>query len=152
MAMTTYKPNKIRLHGETDHVENAYVAGVAITPGMLVEMYNVGGSNRWRPCSSATNVITLAVALNQLFENKTVDDPYAVGDLVAAWFLEPGCEFWGILPSGQNIANGDYLQSNGDGKLKAATSSAASAGVARLQSLEAIGAVTADTRVRVQVI
>lgn len=152
MSITALAPNTIHLHGETDHVENRYTAGVAITPGMLIELYNVSGSNKWRPQTAAAGISPRVVALNQVMENKGIDDVYAIGDLVQAWFMEPGDEFYGILLSGATAANGDYVQSDGTGKLKAATATTATANVAVYQSLDNVGTVGADTRIRTQVI
>lgn len=151
MSITKLNPNTIWLGGPK-HLVNDLVAGVATTPGMIVEMYSDGGVLKIRPNASATEQATIAVALEQAEMNKTVDDAYAIGDLVIAAFLVPGSTFWALIPSGQNIAVGGLLQSNGDGKLKAATSTTAADNLAKFQALEASGAVTADTRLRVQVI
>lgn len=154
MSITVYEPNRILLWGDLDGtIVNDVPAGAAITPGMLVEFYNVGGVQKLRPNSSATSVPTLLVAVENTMHNKGIDDAYEINDRVLARSLESGDIIYALIPSGQNIALGDYLQSNGDGKLKAATSAAASAGVAKFQCVHvAPGAVTKDTRVRVQII
>lgn len=151
-----YNPHKIMLsrQPESDGDSDAlYPLGVAATPGMLAEYYNNGGVFSLRPHSSATLIPTMAVFLPQTIHNRGIDDVIAVGDYPTVEFLEVGDVFFGLIPSGQDIVMGDYLQSNGDGKLKEATSTAASAGVARFQCVDVSpGAVTADTRVRVRVI
>jgi hypothetical protein len=151
MSITKLNPNTVHLGGPA-HLVNDLAAGVATTPGMTVEMYSNGGVLEVRPTASATEQVTIAVALEQGELNKTVADVYAIGDLIKVAFLAPGSTFWALIPSGQNIAVGALLQSNGDGKLKVATATTADANVAKFQSLEASGAVTADTRIRVQVI
>lgn len=151
MSITKLNPNTVRLGGPKVIV-NDLVAGVAITPGYLIEAYSDGGVLKVRPNASATEIAAHFIALEQTEMNKTVDDAYAVGDLVIGAFLAPGSTFWGLIPSGQNIAVGGLLQSNGDGKLKAATATTADANLGKYQALEASGAVTADTRIRVQVI
>jgi hypothetical protein len=151
-------PNTIYLGGGAPGGEggityvNDIPAGVEIIPGMLIETYKDGDAVKWRPCSSATNVLTPAIAVENLMMNKGVDDPYAIQDLVLAGILRHGSMWWGLLPSGQDIANQDLLQSNGDGRLKEATSAAAGDGVARFKSHDNIGAITADTRCRVEVL
>ena len=150
MSITQRRPNTIHLAGPKTTV-NDYAASAQITPGMLVEMHNSSGL-KVRPNGSATEIQAIAVALEQIEMNKTVDDVYAIGDLVKFAFLAPGSTFWGIIPSGQNITQGALLQSNGDGKLKAATATTQAAGLGRFQALDSPGAVTADTRVRAQVI
>lgn len=132
---------------------NDIVAGVAgIIPGMLIETFNEGGATKWRPHSSATIVGSVAVALEDLMMGKGVDDAYGDGDLIPAAILRHGSTFWGLLPSGQDIDNQDYLQSNGDGYLKEATANTADAGVARFKAHDQLGAITVATRCRVEVL
>lgn len=158
MAIAKHNPNTIRLSGDAGFDDGSLIndipAGVAtIRPGMLIEMYSKSGVNAFRPNSSATNMPALLVALEQVEFNLGVDALYNTNDLVQAWNMESGNTFWGLIPSGQNIATADYLQSNGDGTLKAATAATAAANVARFQALESSGgAVTVLTRLRVQVI
>lgn len=159
MAISLTNPNAIHLAGpltiaagdDSDGL-GTNVASAAITPGYLVEAHASGGDLKWRPHASATEQVSIAVALNQPELNKGIDDAYAAGDLVKVGWLAPGSVFYGVIPSGQDIAVGDFLQSNGNGKLKEATATTAAANVAKFQSLDAPGSVTADTRVRVQVI
>jgi hypothetical protein len=131
-------------------IVNDLVTDAVVTPGMLVETFDDSGEQKWRKNSSATDVVEVAVALNASYYNKGVDDAYAAGDLLDVWKPGVGDVFWGILPSGQDIAAGEYLQSNGDGKLKVATSSAASTNVAQFKALSSPGAVTVDTRVKAE--
>lgn len=158
MAMTKHPPNTILLGGglpggEGGHtIVNEYVAGVQITPGMLIEFYTTGSTTKLRPHASASETVTPMVALEKLIHNKIVDDPYHVNELVLAAHLRPGSTFWGLLPSGQDISAGEFMQSNGNGMLKSASATTAAANVARFQALESVGAVTVTTRVRVLVI
>lgn len=153
--LSKHPPNTIILGPMDDPgaVVNEFSAGVAITPGMEVEFYDPGtGKMKLRPKSSATTAGAPMVAVEKRIHNKTVDDAYAINELVNLVHLEKGSTFWAIVPSGQDITAGDPGQSNGDGKLKEATSAAAADGVARYQFLETLGAVTADTRVRTLVL
>ncbi len=154
MSITKLNPHKVLLAADEDiRVIGDYSASATITPGMLVELYNNSGTLQWRAHSSATRIVSLFVAINQPFLNKTIDDTYASGDQMLVAPLEAGDVIYGLVPSGQNITQGDLLQSNGDGKFKAdATSGAASSGQARFQALETIGSVNADTRCRIQII
>jgi hypothetical protein len=151
MAITKKEPNTVHLAGPKVLI-NDLAAGGAITPGFLVEMYDDSGVNKWQANSGADEIVPLAVALEQDEMNKTIDDDYAAGDLCKVAFLGPGSVFYGLIASGQDIANGDLLQSNGDGYLKAATATTATAALGKFQSLDNPGAVVADTRLRVQVI
>lgn len=151
MAITKRAPNTIHLGGPIEYI-NHLAAGVVIKPGMTIEMYSDGGVQKLRPVASATAVSGVMVALEQDLMNLTVDDSYAIGDLVIAGRLTSGSTFWALINSGENIVNSDYLQNNGDGRLKEATSTASSANVARFQASETVGAVMVETRVRVEVL
>lgn len=127
---------------------NDKVAVESITPGMLLELHDDSGVAAYGVHDSADDpVVPVTVALEDIPHNNGVDDAYADGDLVYAAVLHPGSLFWGIVPSGQNINIGDRLQSNGDGKLKAA----ASGDVRFVSHTDTGGAVTEDTRVIVEV-
>lgn len=160
MAIVKRAPNTIYLGGGDGPggesgctVINDYVAIESITPGMLLEYHNDSGTLKWGVHDAAADVQPAAIALDQTHLNLGVDDVYAAGDLVMAGVLRKGATFWGLIPSGQNIDPGAKLQSNGDGKLKAATADTAAAGVAMYLALESSGgAVTVDTRIRVEVV
>lgn len=157
MAITKRAPNTILIGGGGPAAEGAgvyindLVAGVAITPGMLIETYDDAGTTKWRPHTAAADVQPRTVALEQLMNNRGVDYVYAVGDLVQAIALYPGSVFWGIVANGQDISNQEPLQSNGDGRLKAATVTTAAGNVAHFKAHDALGAVAAHTRCRVEV-
>lgn len=154
MAITKRAPNTIYLggggpggEGGITHV-NDIVAIETIKPGMILEYHNDGGVLKWGVHDAADDPVTVAVALEQLMMNLTVDDNYAAGDLMQVGILRPGSQFWGIIPTGTNVLPGARLQSNGDGKLKAAGT-----GEARFIAVESSGgAVAADSRLRVEVI
>lgn len=153
MPITLNPPNTIHLSGpchiESDDLTNC---SVAATPGMLAEKVDSSGVNKWRPNASATEIPTLAVFLDSPESNLGIDSVYAIGATPKVGWLCPGSVFYGIVVSGQNIANCELLQSNGDGKLKSATATTADAMLGRFQALDNIGLVAADTRCRVQVI
>lgn len=152
MAITQRPPNTIHLGGQIDRI-GEYVASTAITPGMLVERFrDSDGKSKWRPHSTAADQQQAFVALESLMTNRGVDDAYAADDILTVAAYNRGGTFWGIIPSGQNIVTGAPLQSNGDGRLKAAAATTAAANVFRFKALDSPGAVTADTRVRVEVI
>lgn len=158
MAVSKRNPNTILLGGglpggDGGHtIDNEIVAGVVITPGMIIELYTDTDKAKWRPHASAAEMVSVVVALEKSLHNKTIDDTYAINDLVLAAHLRHGSEFYALVPSGQDISSGEFMQSNGDGKLKTASATTAAANVARFQARETIGAVTADTRCRVVVV
>jgi len=158
MSITKNRPNTILLGGGlpgaqgAGSVVNEYSTGVITTPGMLVEKYTVSDKIKIRPHSVAGDVAAPMVAVEKIEWNKGVDDTYAVGEMMNYVHLRKGSTFWGIVPTGNTVTAGTFLQSNGDGKLKVATATAAAANVARFQSLENIGLTAADTRCRVEVL
>lgn len=153
MTITKLNPHTIWLGGPLTRLDDAdFPASAAITPGMLVEMFDDTGDPKFRPNSSDTGQAAMSIALDREELNDDIDTAYAIGDVVKVGYLAPGSTFYGLLPSGQDIAAGDLLQSNGDGKLKIASASTAAANVAKFQALDSPGAVVVDTRVRVQVI
>lgn len=158
MAIQRRNPNTVYLGGGGPGGEegityvNNIPAGAIIRPGMLIETYNDTLATKWRPHSSATGIPGSAIALEQFFMGKGVDDDYNPMDLVQAGVLRKGSMWWALIPSGQTIANQDFLQSNGDGYLKKATASTADAGVGQFKSHDNLGAVTTLTRCRVEVL
>lgn len=151
MAITRRAPNTIHLGGEIERLGHM-VAGVAITPGMVIEQYDASGTTKWRPAATAAGAASVWVALEQIEMNLGVDVVYAVGDLVQAGNFGAGTSFWGILLSGTVCANAAFLQNDGTGKLIAVVATTAAAGVAKYKSDDNLGTVAADTRVRVEVL
>ena len=150
MALAHRAPNTVYLGGSIEKL-NEHVAGVAITPGMECEFYDDSGVMKLRPLASATEAPTGIIALEKMIHNKTVDDTYAIGELVPAAKFLPGSSFWGLIPSGQNILAGKYMQPNGNGMHKLSTATTAAANVANYQALESSGgAVAVTTRLRIQ--
>lgn len=146
MAFTSHDPNTIYLGGGEKTTIGHLAAIEAITPGMVVEYHEDSGTLKWGVHDSADGDIEAYVLDVNVLANDGVEDACAAGDLVDVLQLTAGAHFWGIIPSGQNITMGARLQSNGDGKLKAVGS-----GKAKFVALETSGAVTADTRIKVEV-
>lgn len=153
MAVALNPPNTIYLGGGMNAGDggityiNDKLAVEPITPGMLLELHDDGGTPAWGVHDTADDPCPVVVALEQVFLNLGISDAYADGDLVLAGALRPGSMFYGIVPSGQDLAIGARLQSNGDGKLKAAAG-----GDVRFVCHTDTGPVTEDTRVRVEVL
>jgi hypothetical protein len=117
-------------------------------PGMLAEKYNDSGVTKWRAHSGAAGTFAAkAFYLERLEHNQSIDDAYEDNELALVGIMYPGSKVYALVPSGANIVANDALESNGDGYLKEGTT----APVAR--ALESTGgAVTAATRVRVEVL
>lgn len=97
------------------HVNEEYVAGGAITPGMLVALNNAGavvahpGANQ--------DAFPMFAQEDEL-QGKTIDDAYASGNRVQVWVPTRGDIVNGLLANTENVAIGDFLCSNGDGTLQ----------------------------------
>jgi len=118
MAITRYPPRTIWLGGDMT-VVNDVAAGAAITPGYLVERYQVSaGVAAFRPHATAGGNTTPAVALNAYMLNKGIDDAYATGDLVEIGLGEKGSTWNMLIGSGVNVVAGDKLESAGNGMLR----------------------------------
>jgi len=150
MALAHRAPNTIHLGGAIEKL-NEHICGVLCTPGDELEFYDDSGVMKLRPLASATEAPTGIICLEKTIHNKTVDDTYAIGELVLAAKFLPGSSFWGRIPSGQNILAGKYMQPNGNGMHKLSTATTAAANVANYQALESSGgAVAVTTRLRIQ--
>ena len=150
----TSNPHNILLWSTDQIVDADHVCGsVVIQYGMLVELYDAGsGVNKWRPHNAAAGAMEMAVALNEPELNQPYNGSYVIGSLMRVRRLKTGDKFYGILVSGATVANSGFMQSNGDGKMKASTLTTAAGGVARLKCEDNPGAVGADTYVRTLVI
>lgn len=147
MSITKENPRTIWLGGPGVEV-NDIVANEAITPGMLLERTNNSGSPEFKKHAGA-GVEGSTYALNQSMLNRGIDDAYAVGDLVEAVVLQKGSTVYAIVPSGQNLAAGARLQSNGAGKLIAYSS-----GIAIARAVVAVdnSAGPGDARIRAEIL
>src|SRR5258708_3617198 len=140
----------ITLNGRTafyplEHASDVEVgdlaAGVAICPGMLIERYVPSGTIvRTRPHATASVATARNFAVEQSEVNKNVNDVYAINDLVRSRIVAPGGTVWAIIASGQNIAAGQKLESNGDGTLKAY----ATLGAALVAAIESVNNTTGN--------
>lgn len=154
MALSKLTPNTILLTGR----ERAYIIDkwplidTGAKPGHFVEKFNSSGTLAWRKVTSATNVQSKFILLENDLNNDDLDTAYTSGDFVPVACLEVGMVVWPIVASGQDITNGDFCQQAGDGTIKEATATTAAANVAHYQALETLGAVTADTRLRLEVV
>lgn len=119
-------------------------ASEAITPGMLVQ----GTTSIAKHASSGGNAAR-NFALEQDYLGKDIDEAYASGDQVRVGAFHQGCRVYALLPSGANITGGNFLESNGDGTLKAYGS-----GVVVARALESVNnsAGPSTARIRVEVV
>ena len=136
--------NTIKLKKYSDVIEE-FVAGDAITPGMLVAL---NASGAVIPHNAADGNAIPMFALEDELQGKTIDDAYAAGDPVQVWVAGRGDIVNAI--AGTAITAGDFLVSDGTGKLKPVGSVAVHAHSIVGQALAAASA--ANVRVAVRII
>lgn len=113
--------NTIVLKGNGIRKERA--AEAAITPGDLIEVTSTGTVQRH---STAGGNAQRAFAVENEVVGKEISEDYAAGDNVLYEVLPPGCEVNALVAAGAAaIVKGDYLESDGTGKLRKLATSAA---------------------------
>jgi len=87
-----------------------------IYPGMLLEL--TSGNAVKAHATASGNVVPPMFAIENELEGDDIDDAYATTERVQVWIPTRGDIVYGILADGQNIAIGDFLESNGAGYLQ----------------------------------
>lgn len=111
--------HKIILRGSDNYIAREDIANAAITPGMICEF---NANDKLQKHATSGGFGAALIALEADYIGNGVTDAYAAGDRVPYADAAPGTIFWGHLASGQNVARGDSLMSNGAGCLTAKTS------------------------------
>jgi hypothetical protein len=106
---------KLKLY---NNIVNEYVAAGTITPGMLVKVDSAGTLVAHNVAGGLGEKM---FATEDELQGKTIADNYSAGNPVQTIIANSGDEVLAIIADGQNISVGDFLVSNGDGKLKEMT-------------------------------
>jgi hypothetical protein len=109
--MSVYHTVKIKKY--VDNISE-YTANAAITPGNLVELMSTG---KIRKHSTAGAPAAKIFAIEDELQGKGIDTDYSAGSVVQCWWTVPGEEVYALLADSQNIAIGDFLVSDGAGRL-----------------------------------
>lgn len=144
MSITKQNPRTIWLGGRKTEI-NDLPASASITPGMVTERFNNSGTLSCRAHSTSAGYGICMVALQPSMLNKGIDDAYSAGDLVENAVLDRGASAYVLLASGQNITQGAFLESNGDGTLKVYA-----AGTRLFQALESVNNTAGPTTARIR--
>ena len=134
----------VRLLGDFVVYNEDDKAAEAITPGHLVT-YNGSGDLIKQNVAGADCARTFAFEREEMGDG--IDDAYAINDTVLVGYCTPGTRLYVPVPSGQTLTKGQYLESAGNGTLRAIAS-----GTRLARSLDNTGALTTTTRVRVEVV
>jgi hypothetical protein len=106
--------NTIKIKKYSDVVEEM-TAHEAIYPGSLVELN--GDNEVAKHATGGGNVLPM-FALEDELQGRGIDYPYATGDKVQVWIPNRGDVVLGILANGEDVDEGDWLESNGAGYLR----------------------------------
>ena len=106
-------PKNIVLKGDPIRKEN--VSGGVVTPGFLLTF---DGNGAVVHHDVAGGLATSMFAVEQDFLGGTISDDYASGDRVQYVIGRKGDEVYAMLGNGETVAKGDFLESNGDGRLR----------------------------------
>lgn len=130
--------NTVKLKKYLDIIEE-YVASGTITPGMLLE-YDSDG--KVKAHSTADGTAIPMFALEDELQGNGLSDNYSADDQVQVWVAQRGEQAYAMLADNENIAIGDFLVSNGAGRLQKVTANSSTADMAAshivAQALEAI--------------
>lgn len=107
--------NTIKLKNYLNIFEE-YDAAAAITPGMLVQP-TPGAATIRKHATAGGNAITM-FAYEDSLQGKGIDDDYATGDKVQVWVAQRGDQVNALLRDEQSVAIGDFLESDGEGRLQ----------------------------------
>jgi hypothetical protein len=92
-----------------------FEANAAITPGMLVEVLSTG---KLRKHATAGGNALPMFAMEDSLQGKGIDDDIDSGDKVTAWVPQRGDHVNALLRDEQTIVIGDFLESDGEGRLQ----------------------------------
>lgn len=145
-------PSKvIALRGEPI-VDEQLTASEAITPGMLIEV----DTGQWRRHATAAGNAAPVFALERDELGEEIGDAYDIDDEVKAGFFHAGQRVNALIASGENLNIGDFLESAGDGTVRALATDAATDDTQREavvgMSAEASGAVLVQTRHKIIIV
>jgi len=147
--------NTIKLKKYLDVVNEFTATAVAITPGMLLELTS---AELVQAHSSEGGPVLPMFALEDELQGKGITDDYAVSAKIQVWTAVRGEEVYALLADGEDVAVGDFLISDGTGKLKAATADSSAVVVEEfpiaiaLEAVDMSGSSGADPSGRIKVV
>jgi hypothetical protein len=112
--------NTIKLKKYLDVIEEYTATAVAITPGDLLELTSDG---LVQAHSTDSGTVLPMFALEDELQGKGIDDDYAVSAKIQVWVAVRGEQVFANIVDDEVITTGDFLVSDGKGKLKGTTNS-----------------------------
>lgn len=108
-------PNSVKLKNFSDVNEEYTATAVALIPGMLLELTSAG---LVQAHSTAGGTVLPMFAFEDELQGKGIDQAYAVSDKIQVWIPGRGDQVYAILADDNNVAIGNFLESNGAGLLQ----------------------------------
>ena len=108
-----YQTIKLKKHAD---VIEEFEAHATIIPGMLVALNS--DNEVLAHATAGGNVIPVMFALEDELQGKGIDDDYAAGDMVQVWIPGRGDQVNALLRDEQTITIGQFLESDGDGRVQ----------------------------------
>lgn len=145
-------PKTILLRGKP--IQREAVAAGALIPGELAMLTNTGALQRH---NAAADVVEAVIVREQERAGGGIDAAYAANDRVPYYVCSKGDEVFAFVATGNNVAIGAKLESNGTGALRlsthAVTNAATAAAWPLAVALEAINnASGVNQRIKVRVL
>ena len=111
--------NTIKVRKFSD-IQDEKTAAAVITPGALLEITSTGAVKEH---ATAAGKHAFLFALEDELQGKGIDDDYVADDQVQVWVAGRGDIVNALLEDESTIAIGDFVESNGDGKVQAVSGS-----------------------------
>jgi hypothetical protein len=118
---------QIKMDDSSYKVKSIVSAGWTITPGeritcVAIEMKNTSTyfDNKWNNGADTVKgkYYSDLVAIENLEENKTINDTYKAGETIYMRELKKNDVFWGWLEAGEEVEEGDLLVAQYTGRFK----------------------------------
>lgn len=153
-------PKTVILKGDPIKKEEQVHAAVSVTPGMLVAFDGTSGNLRAHATAGGNAAPAFAVENSDM--GYGIDDAYYgaghaskpsgwLGDSAQYVVSRPGDELYALLAVGANVAKGAFLESAGNGALRAFTNQANQFRAIVARALEAVNNAAGSAAVRIKV-
>lgn len=123
--------NTVKIKKYLDIIEEIEASGT-ITPGMLLELDSDG---KVRAHSGEGEDVLPMFALEDELQGKTINDNYTSGQPVQVWIPVRGEQVLAELADDENVSIGDFLCSDGNGRLKKYEAISSTAGLTVYQEV-----------------
>lgn len=112
--------NTIKIKSYSNIVEEMAATAAAIKPGMILEMGSASNATVCKAHATANGNVVPMIALEDELQGKSIYDAYSAtaGTKIQVWIPTRGDIAYLIPVDGTALAIGDFVTSNGDGRVK----------------------------------